>query len=603
MCFILHSIMDEVISTEGQDGPGVSEGQKPRKQNSEILSKTDEQKIEEATQHLQGLFAKYADDPYMFSKTHHYILNLLPNVLESIKQNHLERTARIVELAADQDVFIQSFLTNNQYFYMSTNEKFFYYDGMHYQYINDDDILYRILSSISRDRHLMSWKQKTKIHIMKRIREENHLLKSIPESTTIQFVLDLFCPVFFTSRTQAKYFLTILGDNILKKQNQLIHFIHPKSKFFLREFNNASLFSVGLGLSQTFRHKFHEHDYSNCRVLKINDCITSEIVWRQVIDHVLDILCVACHYSTRFSSSDEFVESHANDAELEEDVFFLKKSRPCDLVEVFMREYLDLTIVNTHDDVDNDSVDATNILSYSTSPQNFFLDEQMSNNTITQITWKNMQYLWKHFLDSKQLPALLYLGTLKTCLTEKLSNFYKEEKDSFYGICCRFLPAVQTFLQFWEETVVFDERETEFEIEELYILYRYWCFINDEPTKPITSKQILDVIHYFYPNTEVTQSKYIAKIRNILWDKHEDIQLAIHEYKTHLRATVDEQTENVSLYDAYLYYTNFHTTLRVTGSGIHKQIVSKHYFEKYMVDHFADYVIDDKFLSSAWFRP
>ena len=551
------------------------------KNNYNQIVKTDEEKMAEASDQIQSLFLKYSDDPYMFSKTHHYIINLLPNVLDSMKQNHLDRTARIIEMTADQDLFIQSFLTNNQYFYMTTNEKFFYYDRLHYQYINDDDILYRILSSISRDRHLMSWKQKTKIHIMKRIREENPLLKSIPESETIQNVMDLLCPALFTTRAQAKYFLTILGNNILKKNNNLIHFIHPKSKHFIRELNNACLFSIGLGLSQTFRHKFHEHDYQNCRVIKINDCVKSEMIWNPVLEHVLDIVCVACHYSTRFSSSDEFAESHSNDSELEDDVFFLKRSRQCDLVDVFMREYLDLTVVTAE-------AAPSQVMSYSTSPQNFFFDEQMNDNTITQITWKNMLYLWKHFLDSKQLPSLLYYGTLKTCLVEKLSGFYKEEKDSFFGICCRHLPAVQTFIQFWEETVVVDERESGFEIEELHILYRQWCFTNDEQRRNITSKQILDVILYFYPNMDISQEKYISKIRNVLWDKREDIRIAVDNYIVFLRTTPENQPyNNVSIYDAYLYYSKFYKT-----PGTQKQIVSKNYFEKYILENYAHYIVD-----------
>ena len=560
------------------------------KKNYNQINKTDEQKKSDAIDSVQSLFLKYADDPYMFSKMHNHLINHLPNLLETMKQTHIERTARITELTADQDLFIQSFLTNNQYFYMSSNEKFFCYDRLHYQYINDDDVLYRILSSISRDRHLMSWKQKTKINIMKRIREEQPLLKSIPESETIQFVMDLLCPVLFTTRTQTKYFLTILGDNILKKNTHLIHFINLKSKQFIQVLNNACLFSIGIGATQTFRHKFHEHDYQNCRVLTINDCVKSEHIWRPIQEYILDIICVACHYSSRFSSSDEYIESDSNDNILEDDVFFLKRSKQHELIELFMYEYLDISVVDT----DNAP---TQVMSYSTSPQNFFLDEQLNENMITQITWKNMQYLWKHFLDSKQFPAFLYMGTLKAYLIDKLSRFYKEEKESFFGICCRYLPAVQTFIQFWEETVVVDNHESGFEVEELHILYRNWCFTNDEQVKNITSKRILDVILYFYPNTEITQDKFIANIRNVLWDKRLDISIAMDNYKLHLIDKEDEQLTHVSIYDAYLYYSNYY---KQTQTG--KQIVSKSYFEKYILENYTEYVIDAKLLSYRWWQ-
>ena len=51
---------------------------------------------------------------------------------------------------------------------------------------------------------------------MKRIKD-NNLLKSVPESTTIQGVLDALYPCLFESKTEAKYFLCILGDALLKK--------------------------------------------------------------------------------------------------------------------------------------------------------------------------------------------------------------------------------------------------------------------------------------------------------------------------------------------------------------------------------------------------
>ena len=103
----------------------------------------------------------------MLTKTHNYICNQLPNVLENIRVTHQQRIERMEEMTLEQDAFINNFLSNNQYFYIPSTEKFFFYDGIHYQIYNEDDILYNVLSSISKDGQLMSWKQKTKIYIMK----------------------------------------------------------------------------------------------------------------------------------------------------------------------------------------------------------------------------------------------------------------------------------------------------------------------------------------------------------------------------------------------------------------------------------------------------
>ena len=46
--------------------------------------------------------------------------------------------------------------------------------------------------------------------------------------------IGLIPPSLFSSKTEAKYFLTILGDNILKKDTGIVHFITIKSKYFLK---------------------------------------------------------------------------------------------------------------------------------------------------------------------------------------------------------------------------------------------------------------------------------------------------------------------------------------------------------------------------------
>lgn len=505
---------------------------------------------------IDALYEKYQNNEYMISKIDNYLCKQLPTIFENMEKLHVERTARIQELSTEQDVFIQCFLNNNQYFYVSTTERFFYYDGIHYQDFNEDDILHHVLTTITKDRNLMSWKQRTKINIMKRIKE-NSLLASIPESDTIQSVLDLLSPALFSSRVEAKYFLTILGDNILRKNTNLIHFIYPKAKQFLQTFNNICQMFLGVGLAHTFKHKYYEHAYQDCRLVKINESVQSEIIWNSIIyQSALDIICVACHYSIRYSSSDNYLLSFSNEAALIKSVFYIKDIQPCDLINLFTSEYLD-NRPTTHTGQD-----------------------------IMQITWKNMQYLWKQFLDSKNLPSVIFMQTLKTLMVEKLKDNYKEDSDSFVGVCSKFLPAIQKFLQFWGETMVSDETETDLEIEEVVILFRKWLISHGELASNLTDRQILDLIVYYFPNVEIDRSKYISKIRSSMWDKQLDIQVALDN----LKATIRLSPVNYSIYDAYSFYCK-------QGN---EQNVSKSYFEKYVFDNFSEYILDEKFLSSEW---
>ena len=97
---------------------------------------------------------------------------------------------------------------------------------------------------------------------------------------------------------------------------------------------------LGTNLFQSIKHKYHEHSYEHSRILKINDIIKNESIWRPlVMTWALDILCVACHYSMRFDCSDDFL-LHTNDETLCQSVFYLNKNEPSVIVDNFIAEYL-----------------------------------------------------------------------------------------------------------------------------------------------------------------------------------------------------------------------------------------------------------------------
>jgi hypothetical protein len=560
-------------------------------QNDASIKKT--RTIRETHDAIDGLYDKYANNPYVFSKIHNYVCNLLPNILEKKNTSHDESLQRIEALSNEQGTFIETFLNTNKYFYIPATEKFFFYDGLHYQIYNEDDILYNVLSAISRDRNLMSWKQLTKKHIMKRIKE-NSLLKSIPESETIQSVLDYLYPSVFATKIEAKYFLTILGDNIFKTNTELIHFIHPNAKHFIRELNNICQSIIGVSLAQTFKYKYHElHEYNHCRIIKTNDAIKSDNIWAPIINACfLDLLCVACHYSIRFSGSDDVIANHSNDQELIDRVFYLKDLQPESIIDKFIGEYLQI------------SSSGKSILT-----NQLTIENQNSVIRATQVTWKNMQYLWKHFLETKHLPNIMFQQKMKGLLTEKLAEYYSEELDSFVGICSNFLPAIQKFLLFWNECIEYDEEENDFEIEEITFLFRKWSESKNEAVSTLNDKQVIDLISYYFPDVEIEKDKYISKIACVLWDKQMDIQIALDSMKERLKMQVYRQygsTSNyerttspiagrhISIYDAYNYYCKYFSDFE------NKQIVNKAYFEKFIFENLGYYLIDGKFISSDW---
>jgi len=474
---------------------------------------------------INQLYNKYTDDPYMIQKVNQHFQQL-PSVFDSMRITREESIKKNQEKTTDQDAFIQSFLNSHSYYYISSTEKFFFYDGNHYFPYSEDEILH----TISKEPGLTSWRQRTRISIIKKIKE-NSLLTTIPNTETIQSVIEMLYPIFFTSKTQTKYFLTILGDNILKKTNN-IHFMHVKSKAFLRELNNYAQVYIGTHLNQSIKHKYHEHDYTCCRLLQVNDIIQSEHLWLPILNQYLDIICVATHYSSRFGSADTYLKTYSNDDSLIQYAFYLRDMTPQLLIQTFMNEYIQTGTTSTN---------------------------------LPVIQWKNLQYLWKHFLDSKHLPAVIFQQNLKQLLVDNMGQYYDETTDSFIGVFSKYNPTIQKFLQFWEETMTIDEDSPELEVDEIIILFKKWA--TDSYCPNITDKQIIDLIAHFYPNTEIEENKFVYKYRCALWDKCADIRLI-------LETTDMSNTSNYDLYEKYCKEQRKQNNI----------IVSKYFFEKFLFE-------------------
>lgn len=483
----------------------------------------------------------YKDDEYMKNYIHTFFTSNFQTMLENTKKTYLMRKTHIQEMEQEQEQFIQYFLNTYKYYYVPQTDKFFTYDEYKYSMITEDNILHHILTEISKDKQLSSWKQKTKVSIMKRIKE-NLLCRSIPNSETIQYVLDLLCPLLFSTKTEAKYFLTILGDNMLKKNNDIIHFIQPKAKQFLRELNNYAQIFMGTNSIQTFKYKYHEHAYMNCRLIQISDSVNNDNLWAHIIQSSVDILCVAFHYSTRYENSDRFITNKTNDTEIVNSIMFLYNQTPENVIDMFIEKYMTTSAASV------------------------------------EISWKTMQYLWKQFLDSMRLPAIIFQNNLKQQLIQKWKNEhhgYNETQDCFLGMNSKFLPSIQFFIRFWNETMVYDPTETDLEMDEISMLFLKY---SEEKGKgnlySMGEKQILDLITCFFPNVEIENEKYIHNYKCTLWDKQLDILSALNI----INSSSPEPNGSASIFSTYEYYEKY---CRLNTEQ-KKSCVNKQYFEKYM---------------------
>jgi hypothetical protein len=114
------------------------------------------------------------------------------------------------------------------------------------------------------------------------------------------------------------------------------------------------------------------------------------------------------------------------------------------------------------------------------------------------------------------------------------------------------------------------------------------------------------ICHYFSPQVEVIDNKYITNIRCNLWSKQDDINEFLNSHKVNLINLLKNENKNKSLelisfdelYKGYKLYFK--------SKGVLEQkfmpIVSKHFFEKYLTNQLTNYIKFEKFVSSDWLK-
>ena len=526
---------------------------------------------------IQELFKKYENNEYMLQRIHNHVVNYLPSVLDNELKNHEKRVNRNMYLTNEQQIFIQVFLNKNQYYYLSNNNCFYEYNGKNYFIIKDDDVIHKLLSNISKDRVLLQWKHKTKFNILKQIKERS-LFTTIPETDTIQNVLNILYPYIFTTKNQAKYFLTILGDNILKKNQNLIFLANSKIKKILTEIDTISYFSIGFtNITNNFIVKYHEnHTYDNCRLIKVNENSSIDIWKETLIKNGLDLICVATHYSNRYENSDNYLNIKA-DEELKNYAFYLKNIPQQEIISNFCTKCFQTTNNNIND------IDV--------------------NNNITKIEWKNVHFIWKQFISSLSLPNMIYSNTLKNLLKETFN--YDEATDSFMNITSKYLPIESDFIKFWEKTIVIDEQnsfedninlEEEIEVDELCTLFKNWVKQDTQETLlssgNISEENVVKILKHFFPNIEIIEDKYVLNISCTMWNKTKDIIKSFEFIKNELKK--HEIVTLISFDDAYNYYFKF------CNSKSYKFIISKRYFKKYLYNNISEHIVYETFIETEW---
>jgi len=508
---------------------------------------------------INDLYSKYENNSAILDKLIQSIENL-PNLLENTNNTIIERAERKSKLESDSETFIHKFLHNNKFYYNTTSELFFEYRNNKYMLIKEDDVQHCILSTLSTNKSLTDWKHKLKITILKKIKERD-LFTCIPETETIQDVINRLSTSVCDNKEKAKYFLTILGDILLKKCN-LVYFANPKTKQFVKELNNLACILFGTpNLLNYFKFKYYEHNFAECRNVDIQEFANIEN-WNTYFKHeqALDLFCVATYYSTRYDSGDIFLQEHCKDDVLKRYALYLKNNNEANIID-------------------------------------HFCDKNIEPSDDCSVSWKNMQYLWKRFIDTEKLPNVFFSSVLKTHLMKKLK--YNETDDTYLDCTSKLLPTVSKFILFWTDNIEInnldnnehtdshpddsssDNINEELEIDEL-------CSLFTHHTKhSMNEKHILDLIKHYYPETLIEDDKYILNASCKLWNKKQDIIKSLQKYKTsYPNENISNTSDEISINELYQFYCKTKK----------KFVASKRYFENFIKEESDLYIVENEFI-------
>jgi len=618
---------------------------------------------------VRGLYQKYTDDDYLKTKLAMHIKTTLPNMIQQKCDERNMREERRKTLEETSEEFIREFINSSSYYYNPSIDLFFVYQHNTYKIINEDEIEHDIRTTITDQQNpeLSIWKYKIKNSIIKKIKERD-LLSSIPESVTIQRVLNALTPFIFKNKDSAKYFLTIIGDILLRK-NTNTYFIPSKTKHFISDLSEESYALFGTpNMMNHIKFKFYEHTYEECRIIDVVENIisfpfythnegikiglshsmssssslsslanmvsssgistpkspstpghgagnansaytSSSIIQKQ---SMLDLFCVAAHYSTRFNSADLFIEKHCKDHAIRQHAFYLKNITDDEI----MTKFISITM-------------------------------EPCQNASARITWKNMLYLWKLFVEEEKIPNVFFTNVLKKHLMKRFewiceplqTNVHEtnsiieqtltaptdaqDTQEVFLNVTSKHLPLVGKFMSFWNENITCNHSEIELEIDELSTLFLNYGNVyhgNQKNVQTITDQTILGFIRHFLPDICIEEDKYLMNIGCKLWDKKQEILACIEEFKkmhigngngtdisiTSLKGKHKNKDASVS---ASAQITNttipINTTLPISfpvhtiydfyckwGYKCNKMVVSKRYFEKFFIDNYNEYLTE-----------
>jgi len=377
------------------------------------------------------------------------------------------------ESATNIQSIVQSFFSEHTLYYIQTSDLYVFYKRHQYTVLTENDILHLIFNNLNIYPLHTALKQQIKQKIHKKIKETS-IFNTIPDSITLQNVISFLHPLLFSTKNGSKYFMTILGDIIMKKTN-LYYFLDHSMKPFIQILQKTiSVYFCSNQLAQ-FKFKFCEHPPALSRLIKTTHVNINYLKCDEPF--YVNLICCSIHYSNRFNNGDSFLEDVTNQS-LRQEVLWIKETKREDVLADFIETYI--------------------------QPSEYSIHEN------------DMIFLWKQYLKQKNCIHLLHKN-----IQDDLSKVIAYNRPYFINITSMKLPFVQKFNSFWRKYMYEDTTEKYLELTEILSL-----FIEMYPKyHDMTEQKIKDILQYYYPALFILENRYIHHMGCLLWNKKEELNI------------------------------------------------------------------------------
>lgn len=479
-----------------------------------------------------------------------FLNNDIPKKIENLK-NNLKQQNELIKLS---DEYINDFLINskNRYFYIQKSNTFISYDNKNFNIENETNIVHFILTQISKNKSIKPWKYKIKNTIIKKIKATD-LFKIIPESLTIQNIINFFMEKLFVSKEFSKYFLTIIGDIILRKEPVQTYLVNETGKKIVNSINDGvqQYLKNKNSINNAFKYCNNSESYNNCRIIYFDNALDNRDLWLNFIKkNIINIIIVAVYYSNRYESAEHYINSPISPI-TKNNVLKIKNESEDKIFKKFIL---------------------------------YTLNDDSSGNSISL---KEMKYIWSLFLNENKLPNLISLNNLSQKLQKNGLIF---TNNKFINIRSPYLKNINIINNFWDSNVVYDIND-EIEVSEFCDIYnKSNSVINNNSL--FIDETIFKIYLEAFHNIQVV-NKYIYSYKYRNWDKIKETNNIFDKLKLMYKNSSDTFEKGIDMiYIDYCQIAKTHQDIRIVG---------KKWFDKYIIQIIPEkYIIKKRILNKFW---